>query len=157
MFNSFSSIIRKNNFSIALLAISAVLSNLGCNRVQNNVVDKAPIDSLMHLQQEAWNRGDIDGFMQWYWKSDSLCFISPNGITRGWNQTLARYKKSYPDQSTMGNLLFKNESTNWLSDSAAFTVGKWTLFRTRDTLSGHYSLLWKQLHGNWVIVVDHTD
>jgi hypothetical protein len=63
---------------------------------------------------------------------------------------------SYPDDVARGSLKFNNLSVDVLSDSAVFVIGKWTLFRSSDTLSGHYSLLWKKLQNNWVIVTDHS-
>lgn len=110
----------------------------------------------MDNQQEAWNRGDIDAFMQGYWKSDSLRFIGKRGITFGWQPTLDNYKKSYPGAQAMGRLQFTNLTTEIVGDSSAYVIGKWELFRSTDTLGGHYSLLWKKMQGQWVIVADHT-
>jgi len=116
----------------------------------------AAIQAVMDTQQVAWNRGDIDGFMQGYWASDSLRFIGKRGITFGWQSTLDNYKKSYPGTEAMGRLQFTNLSMEITGDSSAYVIGKWELFRTADTLSGHYSLLWKCMNGRWMIVADHT-
>jgi hypothetical protein len=116
----------------------------------------AAIQAVMDTQQVAWNRGDIDGFMQGYWASDSLRFIGKRGITFGWQSTLDNYKKSYPGTEAMGRLQFTNLSMEITGDSSAYVIGKWELFRTADTLSGHYSLLWKCMNGRWIIVADHS-
>jgi hypothetical protein len=116
----------------------------------------ATIQAIMDTQQVAWNRGDIDGFMQGYWPSDSLRFIGKRGITFGWQSTLDNYKKSYPGAEAMGRLQFTNLSMEMTGDSSAYVIGKWELFRTADTLSGHYSLLWKYMNGRWIIVADHS-
>ena len=118
--------------------------------------EASAIDSIMLAQQDAWNRADIEGFMQSYWKSDSLCFVGKRGLTFGWQNTLDNYKKGYPDAAAMGRLQFTNQSLDVLSDSQAYVIGKWELFRSADTLSGHYSLLWKKISGKWVIVADHS-
>lgn len=110
----------------------------------------------MDEQEASWNNADLHGFMKHYWKSDSLKFIGKRGINYGWQNTLDNYKKSYPTAEEMGKLKFHNLSTEILDDSSAFVIGKWKLQRTSDTLSGHYSLLWKKLNGNWVIVADHS-
>jgi ketosteroid isomerase-like protein len=116
----------------------------------------AAIQAVMDTQQVAWNRGDIDGFMQGYWASDSLRFIGKRGITFGWQSTFDNYKKSYPGTEAMGRLQFTNLSMEITGDSSAYVIGKWELFRTADTLSGHYSLLWKCMNGRWIIVADHS-
>jgi ketosteroid isomerase-like protein len=110
----------------------------------------------MKKQEDAWNRGDLEGFMQGYWKSDSLRFIGKRGITYGWQQTLDNYKKGYPNTEAMGTLQFTNLSLELTGDSSAYVIGQWQLFRTADTLSGHYSLLWKMKNNQWLIVADHS-
>lgn len=117
---------------------------------------KEVIAILMQEQEDAWNNGDLNGFMKHYWKSDSLIFVGKSGLNRGWQQTLDNYKTSYPNKMAMGQLNFTNRYFDTLSDSSTFVIGKWELFRSSDTLSGHYSLLWKKLNGNWKIVVDHS-
>lgn len=110
----------------------------------------------MEDQETAWNRGDLEGFMQGYWKSDSLRFIGKRGITYGWQSTLDNYKKGYPDTEAMGKLVFTNLSMEMTGDSTAYVIGKWELYRSADTLTGHYSLLWKCMSGRWLIIADHS-
>ena len=116
----------------------------------------AEIQHVMDQQQEAWNRGDIEDYMNGYWKSDSLRFIGKRGITYGWQPTLDNYKKGYPNADAMGRLQFTNLSMELTGDSSAYVIGKWQLYRTTDTLSGHYSLLWKRMDNQWLIVADHS-
>jgi ketosteroid isomerase-like protein len=118
---------------------------------------KAPehVLSLMHQQESAWNRGDIPGFMEHYWKSDSLKFIGSKGITYGWEKTLENYKRSYPDQKAMGQLAFTIIQATSLSDSAVYVIGKWELKKEKPA-SGHFTLLWRKIGDKWVIVSDHT-
>ena len=94
--------------------------------------------------------------MSGYWKSDSLQFIGKSGITKGWQATLDRYKNSYPDNESMGKLAFNNLECTALGDQHYFIMGQWTLFRITDTLQGHYTLLWKKIDAEWVIIKDHS-
>lgn len=110
----------------------------------------------MSQQQQAWNNGDIEEYMRYYWNNDSLKFIGKRGITYGHSSTLESYKKNYPTAEAMGRLQFSNLSTDIIDDSTAFVIGRWRLFRTEDTLSGHYSLLWKKKAQGWTIIVDHS-
>ena len=118
--------------------------------------DEQQIRRLLVTQTESWNRGDIEGFMQTYWKSDSLMFIGKSGVKWGWQQTLNNYKKSYPDTTAMGKLSFDILQVKKLSDEYYYVVGKWMLQRTIGDLSGHYDLLLRKIKGNWVIVADHS-
>ena len=109
----------------------------------------------MQLQEKAWNEGNIEQFMAWYWKSDSLMFIGSKGVTYGWEKTLANYKKGYPDKATMGQLSFELIQVKTLSTTAVYVVGKWALTREKP-VGGHFTLLWRKIEGKWVIVSDHT-
>jgi len=117
---------------------------------------KKEIYKLMGEQQQAWNKGDLKSFMQPYWQSDSLTFVGGKSFTYGWQQTLERYEKGYPDKAAMGTLLFENKDYRQLGPEHALVIGKWNLFRIKDTLSGGYTLTWKKIDGNWKIIADHS-
>ncbi len=94
--------------------------------------------------------------MKGYWENDSLKFIGKKGIEYGWQKTLEGYIKSYPDKATMGILSFNEININILSDDAAFVIGKWSLIRDKGNINGIFTLLFKKINGNWLIVCDHT-
>jgi len=117
---------------------------------------KDEIMTSMRQSEDYWNTGSLEGFMHNYWHSDSLKFISKTGITYGWNATLNRYKASYPDKTKQGTLKFDFIHLEKISGDAWFQVGKYTLVREKETLSGHFTLLWKKINGQWRIVADHS-
>ena len=43
--------------------------------------DEKEIAAILQKQTDAWNRQDIDGFMQTYWKSEELTFSSGGTTT----------------------------------------------------------------------------
>ena len=129
---------------------------LGCHMLYAQSKDETAIRKLLHTQDAAWNRGDIEGFMQGYWKSDSLMFIGKSGVTYGWQKTLENYKKGYPDTAAMGKLHFDYIEIKKLSAEYYFVVGRWHLTRTIGNLDGAFTLLMKKIKGNWVIVKDHS-
>ena len=118
--------------------------------------EESEIRNLLLRQTEAWNRGDITGFMQTYWQNDSLMFIGKDGVTWGWKNTLEHYKKGYPDKETMGQLSFEIILVKKLSKEYFFVVGKWMLKRNAGDVNGHYNLLVKRLKGEWKIIADHS-
>lgn len=114
------------------------------------------IRQLLAAQTESWNRGNLEGFMQTYWKSDSLMFIGKSGVHFGWQETLDNYKKGYPDTTAMGKLSFDIITIKKLSPEYYYVVGKWMLKRTIGDLSGHYDLLVRKINGRWYIIADHS-
>jgi hypothetical protein len=117
--------------------------------------DVAAILENMNAQQESWNRGDIPGFMEHYWKSDSLKFIGSKGITYGWQKTLNNYLKNYPDKKAMGILKFTIKESSQLSPTSIYVIGQWELQKEKPA-GGYFTLLWKKIESKWVIVSDHT-
>jgi hypothetical protein len=121
---------------------------------QNNDARKIVVEN-MKIQETAWNNADIAGFMKYYWKSDSLKFIGSKGITYGWQKTYDNYVKGYPTKEAMGILTFTIKETTQLSETSMYVIGQWEL-RKEKPAGGYFTLLWKNINGQWVIVADHT-
>lgn len=119
--------------------------------------DKKQILAILENQTNAWNNGNIENFMIGYWQNDSLMFIGKSGITYGYAQTLANYKKNYPNKDAMGILKFTLIKVTRLSGDAYYVIGKWHLTREKNgDIGGHYTLLFRKIKGKWVIVADHS-
>ncbi|MEZ4806521.1 MAG: nuclear transport factor 2 family protein [Flavobacteriales bacterium] len=116
--------------------------------------DPRPIHDAMSGQQQAWDRGDIPGFMMAY--SDTVCFIGRTRTTCGKDKVTAQYRRSYPDRAAMGMLRFELDEVLPVGDKHAWVTGGWRLYRAADTLGGGFSLLWAREHQGWRIVRDHT-
>ena len=122
---------------------------------QNGAPAKA-ILKVMDDQAAAWNRGDLEAYMQGYWKSDKLKFVSGDRITYGWQATLDNYRKKYGTRGLMGTLTFTDVEITVLSHDAAFVVGSWALMREKDAPRGKFTLLFRKLKYGWRIVTDHS-
>ena len=116
------------------------------------------VQKVLADQAKAWNEGNIDGFMQGYWHSDSLKFITKNGIRMGYDSVAINYKKSYDTKDKLGRLNFNNLSISPLDlrHTIVQVTGKWEVIQKDKTLSGIFSLLFRQIDGQWKIIVDHT-
>jgi len=118
--------------------------------------DEIVIRNAMNEQLQAWNSGDMVRFMETYWHGDSLMFIGKGGVTYGWDNTLANYKKGYPDTASMGKLNFNILHIKRLSVLYFSVVGKWHLTRSIGDAGGHFTLLFKKIKNKWVIISDHS-
>ncbi|MCG9965757.1 MAG: YybH family protein [Shewanella sp.] len=122
-------------------------------------VSAVPTDDIVQLlkgQEEAWNRGDLDAYMQGYWQNEQLMLISNGKFRNGWDETLAAYKKNYPDKESLGELKFTIKEIKMLSNYAAMVVGRWDLTRLKDTPTGVFTLLVEKIDDRWVITMDHS-
>jgi len=126
------------------------------NAIAQTTQDRTAILKVLEDQRQGWNKGDMDAYMQGYWKSDSLLFVGKNGPTYGWQKTLDNYKKGYPDKSAMGFLTFGIKKVEFLSKDRAFVLGSWNLKREKDEPKGYFTLLLRKIGGQWKVVVDHS-
>jgi len=133
------------------LLLFAIIS---CNAEKNS--DKEQIIKVLDEQAKAWNDGNIEAYMLGYLQSDSLRFASGGNVSYGWETTLERYKKAYPDKETMGILTFSEIDIELISNDAALVFGKWELERASDHPWGLFTLLFKKTDEGLRVVHDHT-
>lgn len=116
----------------------------------------AAVRAVIEAQSAAWNRGDIEGFMDGYARSDETVFVSGDTVTRGWTVVLARYKKGYDSREKMGQLTFSELEIKPLNKDSAVALGRWQLTRANDTPHGRFTLIFRRTKAGWRIVHDHT-
>lgn len=121
-----------------------------------NSKDEAEIRAVLSAQTAAWNRGDIDGFMNGYARSNATEFIAGDTLTRGWQTLRNRYKKKYDSRVTMGTLTFSELKITRLGDDAELVIGRWRLVRRSDKPHGRFTLLFRHTPDGWRITHDHT-
>ena len=114
------------------------------------------INAVLSAQRDAWNRGDIGGFMDGYEKSDSIVFISGDSLTLGWQTVHDRYKRNYNTPEKMGTLTYSEIEVKPINNDTAIVIGRWHLKRANDEPHGRFTLLFKRTGAGWKIVHDHT-
>jgi uncharacterized protein (TIGR02246 family) len=118
--------------------------------------DREAISAVLRAQQTAWNRGEVESFLVGYWRSPELTFSGSSGVARGWDGVRARYKRTYPDRTAMGQLDFSELEFRFLGPDAALVLGRWHLKREKDELGGVFTLVWERFPEGWKIIHDHT-
>ena len=148
-------------FVLGCVASGLVMTMLGGSKTAHVAAGdveakKTAILQTLDTQILAWNRGDIEGFMQDYLQSDALRFASGGTVEKGWAATLARYQQRYPDRATMGRLEFSDREVQILSPDNALVFGRWTLIRDNDRPTGLFTLHMQKQDKGWFIISDHT-
>lgn len=142
-------------FACLLFVLASSQMNFAQNQNQKmKIADD--VRKVMNVQTAAWNRGDITGFMDGYWKSENLVFVSGANVTKGWQPTLDRYKKNYDSRAKMGVLTFSELEIEVLSKNSAVVLGSWSLRREADNPGGKFTLIFRRFEDSWKIVHDHT-
>ena len=137
-----------------LLFVICLLSFLTGFSQTSEKEDKAAIQSVMALQEKAWSNNDLEGFMQGYWKSDSLKFYGSSGLTKGWQQTLDNYKKCYPTKEHSGTLTFKINDISKIDEGSYWVMGEYFLKRSVGDANGVFIIIFKKIDDEWKIVAD---
>lgn len=150
--------------AILITAFAVTIAGSVCAELLRDQI--VEIQNVIHAQQEAWNRGDIDGFMNGYWRSENTVFVSGDEVTRGWQKVLDRYKAKYSNRAKMGTLTFSDLEITRLSSESAIALGSWKLKRANDPPSqnsgatsephGRFTLIFRKFPDGWKIIHDHT-
>ena len=141
---------------LAVCVYSFVQAGAVAKPAEERKADREAIGVVLREQQAAWNRGDVEAFVQGYWRSPELTFSGSSGVARGWDGVLSRYKKSYPDKAAMGQLDFSELEFRFLGPDAALVLGRYHLKRDKDEPAGVFTLVWQRFPEGWKIIHDHT-
>jgi len=148
--------------SLRICHISLLLGTIIVGSIQAQIPAKqkgaqtiAAIRAVLDAQRDAWNRGDVEGYMDGYSRSETV-MVSGDNITRGWQTVLERYKRNYNSREKMGTLTFSDLEISLLSKDSAMVLGRWHLQRANDEPHGRFTLIFRKTKEGWKIIHDHT-
>jgi ketosteroid isomerase-like protein len=147
-------------WSGVVLVVISSMSQFACTRggtsEKQSAEDTAAIRAVLDAQAAAWNRGDIEGYMDGYERAETTTLISGDSVTRGWQVVTDRYKKAYDTPEKMGTLAFSELEIKPISEFYASATGRWQLTRAKDTPHGRFALIFRRTSAGWRIVQDIT-
>ena len=141
---------------LLVLPITSMAVEAQTSAKQKNAKSTAAIRAVLDAQRDAWNRGDVEGYMDGYEHSEQTVFVSGDNLTRGWQTVLERYKKNYNTREKMGTLTFSDLDVTLLGRDAAVVLGRWHLQRANDEPHGRFTLIFRKTKLGWKIIHDHT-
>lgn len=136
-----------------ILILSCWLLLMSCSS-EDQAGDIESIKTVLSEQQDAWNAYDLEGFMQGYWKSDSLKFYGKSGVTYGWENTLSNYQRRYPDREHTGNLEFTLDEITKIDRDSYYIMGQFLLKRDMGDAQGVFLIILRKINGEWKIIAD---
>ena len=118
------------------------------------------VERLLAEQVAAWNAGDLERFMDVYWRSDDLRFVSNQETMQGWRRTLESYVERYGGADvgpgSLGRLELEDLDVKLITDDVAITVGSYKVSQNGAESNGVFSLVMRNIDGAWRIVHDHS-
>ena len=153
---------RHNRLLNTIVSIAIITTNIAAraqtaavpNKDDAKIIDA--VRAVIEAQRDAWNRGDIEGYMDGYARSPDTVFVSGDNVMRGWQMVLERYKKTYNSREKMGVLTFSDLEITPTGKNAAVVLGRWHLQRAGDEPHGRFTLILRKTKQGWRIVHDHT-
>ena len=140
---------------VAIISVSVAAQNPPTRNKRESRISLA-VRAVLTAQSQAWNRGDIEGYMDGYARSPDTVFVSGDSVARGWQTVLDRYRKKYDSRDKMGTLTFSDLEITPLGNDAALALGRWHLQRAKDEPHGRFSLILRRTKRGWKIVHDHS-
>lgn len=137
-----------------IFAVGLVACNVSQAENLSEETDRNEILTIIKEQEKSWSKHDLEGFMNGYWKNDSLKFYGSNGLTYGWKKTLENYKKGYPTKDHSGTLKFKINDISKIKEEAYFVMGEYYLTRKVGNANGVFMIIFKKIDGEWKIIAD---
>lgn len=115
------------------------------------------VKEALEGQIAAWNKGDLETAMSFYWNSPEMLWISKSGTEKGYQQVLDMFRQQYPDRSKMGVYSYEPLHLEQLSEEAVYFVFKWKIeLEGKQLMGGLSSQVWKKLNGHWVVTSEHA-
>ena len=142
------------NLFVSVQEVSAQQAKGATARRNAQIV--SAVRAVIDAQKDAWNRGDVAGYMDGYSRSADIAFISGDNISRGWQTVFDRYLKNYNSREKMGTLTFSDLETTVLSADTAMVLGRWHLQRSNDQPHGRFTVVVRRTKQGWRIIHDHT-
>ena len=147
---------RSGVFLLVAIILLAVPAGISAKPNRREARTTAAVKAVLDAQRDAWNRGDVEGYMDGYVRSEDTVLVSGDNVTRGWKTVLDRYKKTYSSREKMGMLTFSDLETTLIGNDAAIVLGRWHLTRAGDEPHGRFTLIFRRTKEGWRIIHDHT-
>ena len=146
------------NRVIVVAMLAGVAMAIGVYAQDSATGVEQSIQKVLDRQTADWNRGDLDAFLEGYWKSPQVVFQSGGDRYDGWEAMRERYRKRYQAGGrAMGKVAFSGVEIDPLGVDAALVRGGWRLTMPDGSKPGGlFTLVFRRLPEGWKITHDHT-
>jgi len=122
---------------------------------ENNSI--SAIEAILNAQASAWSRGDLDGYLDHFWRDPRLYYGSVNTVVRGWDALRASYASRYGEGAQLGHLQFSNVEIELMSEDIAKVTGRFDVTDAAFPASGTYLIVLRKFAGKgWKVVSDQV-
>ncbi|MFZ6052305.1 Cif family virulence factor [Halocola ammonii] len=143
---------------LPVLAISFILAITSCSedpqgKTREEV--KKEIHKVYNKAVSEWNNKNMRGYMQMFWKSDSLRVASGAQAVYGWQRALDTSIEQDPQGEYMGQAYSDEFRIFPINPSNAWSYTRFRIEAQGDVMRGSSTDIWEKKDGNWRIVHSH--
>jgi ketosteroid isomerase-like protein len=140
------------------LLLTSILAMPGFpNRSLSKPDQVTDVKAALDIQVAAWNAGDLEKAMTFYWNSPEMIWISRSGVEKGYQPVLEGYRKDFADRTKMGVYAYEPLHIEALSKTSVYYVFRWKIeLNGKKLMGGVSSQIWKRIKGRWLITSEHA-
>jgi ketosteroid isomerase-like protein len=150
-----------------MLALAALLAACAQSAPPGSPAPASPADAValtdtLRLQFErsaaAWNRGDLDGFMQDYARESTTSYVAGGHLRQGYEWIRSNYARNYFAPGTRRDpLRYEEFQVRPLSPTLALVTARFLLGAPGQvSASGPFTVVMERRADGWKIVHDHS-
>lgn len=139
-------------------SLVAILAVAACTAPPPGPAELASsVQAMLAASADAWNRGDLDGFVSDYRRDSATSFVAAGRVHRGHDWIRGHYAPRFAPGAARDSLRFESVAARALGGEHALATARYVLFRDGAvTSSGPFSLVLQRSDGGWTIIHDHT-
>jgi ketosteroid isomerase-like protein len=141
-----------------LFFVSILLfSSLSFTYPQQNNDAVTEVKKALEGQIHAWNEGDLEKAMTYYWNSPEILWINKAGIQKGYQPVLEDFRKEFGDKTKMGVYSYNALHIEEVSTAVVYFVFRWKIeLNGKRIMGGISSQIWKKIDNRWVVTAEHA-
>ena len=117
--------------------------------------EKEIYDQLMRMA-DAWNRHDIDAYLDGFLHSDDVVVVVEGETVRGWDLLSRAYHSGYPKPDEMGTLTVDRMQVQMLAPDLGFVLSSYTVSFPKKKTFGTDSIIMRKVSAGWRELISHT-
>ena len=113
---------------------------------------------IILAQQNAWNKGDLDGYLSHYKDAPDTQAVLAN-LVRGVDNIRAAYRQNFPNKDAMGEIEDTDIDVRPMGDNYALATGKYHLNRPKKSggaIEGTFMELFEKTATGWQIIFSQS-
>lgn len=132
------------------------LDTINQQKVEGAPDPEKEIYEQMTKMLDAWNRHDLDAYLDGFLRSDDIVLVVEGESIRGWDLLSKAFHSGYPNPSEMGTVTFDRMQVQMLGPDLGFVLVWYTIAFPKKKQFGTDTIIMKKVAAGWREMSSHT-